>query len=76
MAIACFAIALLSKLAAPPQYFLPFAILGIGAGITVLQCSRVAKVPRKKRIAFCGIVTAVAWIAYGLILSQLPPVAA
>lgn len=76
LAVSCFAIALLSKITAPSKYFLPFAILGIGAGLTILQCSRLAAVPVKKRMAFCGVVAAVAWIAFGAILSFLPPVPA
>lgn len=76
LAVSCFAIALLSKMVAPPKYFLPFAILGIGAGITVLQGSRPARIPVKKRMAFCALVAATAWIAFGVILAMIPPAVA
>lgn len=76
LAVSCFAIALLSKMVAPPKYFLPFAILGVGAGITILQGSRPAKIPVKKRMAFCALVAATAWIAFGIILAMMPPAAA
>lgn len=75
LAVSCFAIALLSKVAAPAKYFLPFAILGVGAGITILQASRPAKIPVKKRMTFCALVAATAWITFGAILATLPPAA-